>query len=190
MKLFLKCRLLFNIFYCLCVCKQAFHISGHNSKSKCYYNTKLSAYYIYVLKKVSVDFQIYIIVSLKKILRKLLSPSLWQTQSMNFTRIIEGPRALFWEKYKGSLTLKLLWNFSLSPAFFYTGWYISFHFIFYTATDIAHKIYYQWREWVRKLCSKTLRQTWKTVRSLQKIYCCCSFIVFIFCILGESILAI
>ena len=146
LKLFLKCRLLFNIFYCLCVCKQAFHISGHNSKSKCYYNTKLSAYYIYVLKKVSVDFQIYIIVSLKKILRKLLSPSLWQTQSMNFTRIIEGPRALFWEKYKGSLTLKLLWNFSLSPAFFYTGWYISFYFIFYTATDIAHKIYYQWRE--------------------------------------------
>ena len=162
----------------MCVCKQAFHISGHTSKSKCYYNTKLSAYYIYVMKKVSVDFQIYISVSLKKILRKLLSPSLWQTQSKNFTRIIEGPRALFSEKYKGSLTLKLLWNFSLSPHFFYTGWYILFYILYshrYSAQNISPVTWNGLGNYVQKLFAKHGRQS-----GLSKKYIVVALFLFLF----------
>ena len=61
---FLKSRLLFNVLLFLYVCK---NLSGAlNSKIKCCYNVKLSAYYFYVNTKRSVGFQICTSVPLSK----------------------------------------------------------------------------------------------------------------------------
>ena len=58
----------------LYVCKQISNISrvAHNSKIKCCYNAKPSAYYFYLKTKISVDFQICISVHLNHLLNAYL----------------------------------------------------------------------------------------------------------------------
>ena len=70
------------------------YISGaHNSKSKCYFNAKPSAYYFYVKTKISVDFQIFISV-LQLIYRN--SGSSWiLCLDYNFSRLLTQKRFMF-----------------------------------------------------------------------------------------------
>ena len=58
--LFLKSRLLSNILYCFCLLISMSHISNvHISKSKRFYNVKLSVYYFYVKMRISADFHFF-----------------------------------------------------------------------------------------------------------------------------------